>query len=259
MDYHARYINLPHRTDRLAHMEAQLSRISLKAEPIRGMYPQEYTGDENKVAVMRRRTPGAIGCYESQVRIMREALAFGKTAVVMEDDCVFSNSFDQGFSIIEEWCKNNDWDIFYLGSAMHISDKDAPFWHPLGPSKMNPDVSANLGYDAKRTDHPRIIQTFAAFDTFCYLVNVASIEKVVRMLEEYCPQSIGIDHNMIYWQPRGMKSFAFLPGLVRQMTNQSDIGNGITNWDGFLNLGPFVFQDNIDNFNPDTFNFGVCR
>lgn len=261
MDYHARYINLPHRTDRLAHMEAQLSRISLKAEPIRGMYPQEYTGDENKVAVMRRRTPGAIGCMMSQIRVMKEALAFGKSAIIMEDDLEFCLDMDKRVEYVEKWCENHSWDVIWLGSSFHVNP---PFWHRHGGSGMPPDCSADLGYDAKLTDDPRIIRTFGAFSTHAYIVNVASIEKIVNLLDSVMHESIGIDFSFIKLQPQ-LKCFAFLPGMVKQIDNLSDIGTGQTIWSGFLKLNgtyensSYVYQERMEQFDPSTFNWAEAK
>jgi hypothetical protein len=60
-DCHAYFINLDHRQDRLDKMKLELSRVGIKAERLRGMYPHEYSGDPSKVQVMANRTKGAIG------------------------------------------------------------------------------------------------------------------------------------------------------------------------------------------------------
>ncbi len=77
-DFYSSFVNLPHRTDRLAHMEQQLHRINLPAVRTRGMKHNEVIerklATPNDVATMFRRTQGAIGCHFSQVQIMRDAL-----------------------------------------------------------------------------------------------------------------------------------------------------------------------------------------
>lgn len=262
MNYYARFVNLPHRTDRLAHMQEQLSRITrFKAEPIRGMYPHEYTGDQSKVEVMRRRTPGAIGCHMSQVRIMKEARAFGQPALVMEDDIVFCQDFDERMAYIEKWMESHEWDVFWLGSSFHCNP---PFWHRRGGSGMPPNCSAELGYDAKLTDDPRIIRTFGAFVTFAYIVNVESIDKILSLFDQHLQESIGIDWLFCKLQPQ-LKCFSFLPGMVKQMDNQSDIGSGETIWSGFLKLNgtyensAYVYQERMEQFDPSSFNWAETR
>lgn len=260
-NYHARFVNLRHRTDRLAHMEQQLARIGLKAERIPGMYPNEYDGDRSKVQTMLNRTPGALGCHMSQVRIMKEARAFGKHALVMEDDIIFCDDFNQRMDYVENWMATNSFDIFWLGSSVHINP---PFWHRVGGSGMPPDCSANLGYDARCTDDPRIIQTFGAFVTFAYIVNVNSIDRVLELLDSVLHESIGIDWAMVKLQPQ-LKCFAFLPGMVKQKDNTSDIGTGETIWSGFLKLNgnyensAYVYQERMDGFDPMVFNWAEAR
>lgn len=262
MDYYARFVNLPHRTDRLAHMQNQLSRItSFKAEPIRGMYPHEYQGEQWKVQTMRNRTPGAIGCHMSQVRVMQEALAFGQHAIVMEDDLHFCEDFDKRFEYVENFLHGRDWDVFWFGTSVHINP---PYWHRKGGSGMPPDCSSNLGFDAKCTSDPRVLQTFGAFATFAYAVNVKSIEKVVNMLDGCMHESIGIDWSFVKLQPQ-LKTFAFLPGMVKQIDNRSDIGTGDTIWSGFLKLNgnyensAYVYQERMEQFTPETFNWAEAR
>jgi hypothetical protein len=62
-----------------------------------------------------------------------------------------------------------------------------------------------------------------------------------------------------------LKTFAFVPGSVRQINNLSDIGTNpdgspaMTVFSGFSKLNGteensrYWFQDKIENFNPDTF------
>lgn len=262
MDYHAKYLNLPHRTDRYEHMVVQLSRTSLKAERHTAKLPSQVDQYNPKYATMQRRTPGAIPCHIGQCEIMREALAFGKNAIVMEDDIVFCEDFDKRFEYVENWMALNEgWDIFWLGSSFHVNP---PFWHRVGGSGMPPDCSANLGYDAKRTSDDRIIQTLGAFATFAYIVNVNSIEKILGLFESHIHESIGIDWLAVKLQPQ-LKCFAFLPGMVKQKDNQSDIGTGQTIWSGFLKLNgtlensAYVYQNLMTDFEPSTFNFAECR
>lgn len=260
--YYARFINLAHRTDRLARMRDELRNVkSFEADRTEAYYPHEVNEPMSKIGTMYRRTPGAVGCHFSQVRVMKEARAFGLHAIVMEDDLHFCEDFDERFQYIDGWLQNNDWDVFWLGSSFHVNP---PYWHRHGGSGMPPDVSANLGYDAKLTADPRIIRTYGAFCTFAYIVNVNSIDKILNLFDQYIHESIGIDHLFIRLQPQ-LKCFSFLPGLVRQYDNQSDIGTGETIWSGFLKLNgsyensSYVFQERKEMFDPLTFNWNEAH
>lgn len=260
-DYYIGFLNMDHRTDRLAHMTDQLNRISLFAHRHRGKKPNEYDVNDPRLQTMYRRTPGAVACHFGQVGIMEEALKRNQHAIVFEDDCVFCSDFHKRIDYIEDWMSRNDFDIFWLGSSFHVNP---PFWHQIGSSGMPPDCSAQLGYDAKRTDDPRIMRTFGAFATFAYIVNKDSIEKVLGLLNSIIHESIGIDWAMVKLQPQ-LKCFAFLPGCVKQMDNTSDIGTGMTNWSGFLKLNgtkensAYVYQENMNDFNPNTFQWNEAQ
>lgn len=239
-------------------MRYQLNKIGLDAIRQRGMPWQEYEGDWDPIRVMRQRTPGAIGCHFSQVAVMKKAQAEGKHAFVMEDDIIFCDDFAKRIEYIENWMKTNEWDVFWLGSSVHINP---PFWHQFGRSGMPPNCSANLGYDAKRTNDNRILRTYGAFATFAYLVNKDSMNKIFEMFDNNIRESIGIDWLFCKIQPQ-LRCYAFLPGCTKQIDNQSDIGNGMTNWSGFLKLNgsfensAYVYQDYMEQFSPELFDWG---
>lgn len=262
MDLYARFINLDHRADRLTRMNIELGSIkSFHADRLRGYYPHEVNETMDKIGTMYRRTPGAVGCHFSQTRIMKEARAFGLHALVMEDDLHFCADFDKRFEYISYWCDTHEWDVFWLGSSFHVNP---PYWHRIGGSGMPPNCSSELGYDAKRTSDPRIMQTFGAFATFAYIVNINSIDKILALFDQHIHESIGIDWLFCKIQPQ-LKCYAFVPGCVRQIDNRSDIGNGDTIWSGFLKLNgnyensAYVFQETMEDFNPEAFNWAEAR
>lgn len=237
------FVNLDHRKDRLDGMLISLSRIPLNATRTKGMMPSEYVGDPKRVKVMRDRTPGAVGCHFSQVKIMEDALSLDRHAFVMEDDLIFCDDFHERWTIIDEFTSTRPWDIIWLGGTFHINP---PYWHK------------RLGRDAELTDHPRMIRTFGAFCTYAYLVNRTSIKKVLTLLDKELDRSIGIDWAMIQIQPI-LQTFAFVPGCITQYDNRSDIGNGITRFSGFAKLGPYWFQKKMTDFDPTTFNWHEAR
>lgn len=260
-NYHIGFVNLNHRTDRLANMEKELGRLNIQANRIPGMLPHEYHGPVN-VEKMRRRTPGAIGCYMSQLRVMKEALMAGRHAWVMEDDLHFCEDFHERFDLIEKWMETHEWDVFYLGSSVHIGP---PWWHKRGHRERElEECKCQLNRDAECTDDPRVLRVYGAFATFAYIVNVKILEKVINALEEIMPRSIGIDWSMIALGTK-LNQFCFVPGLVRQIDNRSDIGSGDTIWSGFLQLNgtrensAYVYQEKISDFDPLTFDWKECK
>ncbi len=246
---YASFINLYHRTDRLAHMDHQLSKInSFKAIRTRGIPWKEIPRSQD-TEVMFNRTPGAIGCHFSQVSVMKEAQSQGKHALVMEDDIIFCDDFDKRLEYIDKWAESHDWDIIWLGASFHVNP---PYWHKIGQSGMPPDCSAQLGKDCEPTDDPRMIRTYGAYVTFAYIVNVKSMDKIFALFDRHLHTSIGIDWLFIKLQPQ-LKCFSFVPGCVMQMDNLSDIGTGMTVWSDQLNNGPYVFQKRMEDFNPENY------
>lgn len=248
------FCNLDERTDRLAHMTVELERVGIKAIRQRS-FPWKETDYKNpKYSVMFSRTPGAIGCHLSQVEVMKKALEVGAHAFVMEDDLVFATDIKERIEYVSEWLAGKEWDIFWLGGTFH----SPAWWHPIGKSKMSPNCSANLGKDFDHTDDPRIKKTYGAFCTYAYVVNKDSLVKIIDLLDKNVHESIGIDWLFIKLQPQ-LNCFAFVPGSVKQIDNQSNIGDGVTRFSGFARLNgtfensTYWFQDKMTDFNPDTF------
>lgn len=256
---YASYVNLDTRKDRRIHMEHQLGRTGISAERLRGMYPREYTGPPEKVAVMQARTPGAIGCHYSQVKIMETALLKGKHAFVMEDDLVFCTDFRKRLEMIDKFTKNHPWDVIWLGGTFHVNP---PFWH----TGKNPDLPESnwLMRDAELTDDPRMIRTYGCFSTFAYIVNLKSLPNILYLLDKFVHESMGIDWLFIKLQPQ-LYTYAFVPGCVKQMDNKSDIGNGYTIFSNFSKLNGnleksrYWWQDTLEKFDPLTFNWAEAK
>lgn len=244
-DCYISFVNLAHRKDRLTRMWASLNKVGINAVRTPGMLPSEYRGDKEKVAVMQNRTPGAIGCHYSQVKVMEEAYRRGKHAFVMEDDLIFCEDLPKRIAIMEGFIETHEWDILWMGGTFHINP---PFWHK------------KLGRDAELTNHSRMVRTYGAFCTYAYIVNYTSLTKVLWMLEELVPTSMGIDWAMIQMQPK-LFTYAFVPGCITQYDNKSDIGKGMTIFSGFAKLNGTIqnsaywYQDRMENFDPRKFDW----
>lgn len=243
-DSYISFVNLDHRKDRLDRMLKTLASASLSAERTRGMLPSEYKGDLSRVKVMMDRTPGAVGCHFSQVSIMEKAREKGKHAFVMEDDLIICSDFQKRIGMIEKFTSSRPWDVIWLGGTFHINP---PWWH-----------KADLGRDAELTSDPHMLRTYGAFCTYAYIVNRTSLDRILFLLDEILPVSIGIDYAFIQLQP-ALQTFAFVPGCMTQYDNRSDIGKGMTMFSGFAKLGPYWYQDRLENFDPTTYNWHEAR
>jgi len=256
-DSYVSFVNLNHRNDRLDHMSEQLSRIGLPAERERGMLPDEFIHNPNfdkfkLKGMIKRGTLGAIGCHYSQVSIMEKALILNKHAWVMEDDLIFCGDFEKRIEYIDKWTSENEWDVFWLGASVH----SPAYWHKKGHDIELPQCDCTLEKDLEPTDDLRIIKTYGAFCTFAYIVNTKSLDKILSLLDEKVHLSMGIDWLFILIQ-RHLNCFSFVPGCIRQMDGQSDIGQGVTNWSGFLSLNgtvensAYVYQEKMESFEPE--------
>jgi GR25 family glycosyltransferase involved in LPS biosynthesis len=247
------YINLDSRTDRKLHMEQSLKLAGFESERIRGIDWHECNLSNPQFAGMvKRGTLGAIGCHQSQVSCMRRALKENKSVLIMEDDLVFCEDFLDRIKIVEDFCNNNSWDVIFLGGTVHAP---VPEWHTKGHTNTeltSKDCNCNLGVDIERVEGSKhIFKAYGVFSTYCYLVNLDSIPKILSLFDKHVHTSMGIDWLFIKLSPQ-MNNFVFLSGCTRQYNNQSNIGNGVTNFDAFKNLGQHWFTNKLEDFDPLT-------
>lgn len=256
---YARFINLDHRVDRYVHMMDELERVNLDGfiERMKGINWKDHTWDPEKYGVMLRRTPGAIGCHQSQVRLMESAYSADKSAWVNEDDLVFCSDIIKRLDYIENFVNNQpEWDVIFLGGTVHVGP---PWWHKSGHSSDLAMCSCNLSRDAERTIDPRMLRTYGAFSTHSYIVNRTSIPKILQYFDDNVHLSMGIDWLFIKMQPE-LKAFMFVPGCVKQIDNASDIGvytkfSGFSRLNGTQENSRYWWQDRMEDFDPDKFNW----
>lgn len=250
-DCYISFLNLDHRTDRLQHMTNELARVGIDAVRTRGKLPEEIDDGTNpRYQVMWNRTKGALPCHYGQVQIIQDALGKNKHAMVMEDDLVFCSDFQERMEIVDEFLSGREWDIFWLGGTWHPSSQT--WWHKHGHGPDLPQCDCTLGVDAEKTDSKYFVRTFGAFSTHGYIVNKKFIYALLSFLENNIHLSMGIDWLMILLQPK-IYAYAFVPGIAKQMDNQSDIGNGMTIFSGFASLGSHWWQDKISDFDYENF------
>jgi len=235
-------------------LESRLHDLGIKAVRTRGKLPEDYDRDDWRLQTMFKRTPGAVPCHFGQVSIMEQAFKIGKHAFVMEDVLVIAEDFHERIAYIEKFIKTHEWDIIWLNATFHINP---PHWH----NGTNPLLrESNLGRDAELTDDPRMIRTYGCFSTHAYIVRDKSIEKVLRFLDDHLHTSIGIDYLMIKMQPQ-IFSYSFVPGIIKQYNNKSNIGDGWTMYENFSKLNGTIensrywWQNKASDFDPLTFDW----
>jgi hypothetical protein len=247
-DSYISFVNLDHRKDRLEKMVEKCAERGIPAVRTRGLLPNEVIDKivpAHRVEVMRKRTPGAIGCHFAQVSIMEEALKQGKHAWVMEDDLRICRDIKERLLYMEGFCNTRLWDILWLGGTFHVNP---PHWHTKSP----------LCRDAECTDDPRMMRTYGAFCTYAYIVRRESVSRVLAGLDRWLDRSMGIDWAMIQLQPE-LYTYAYVPGCMTQYDNMSDIGRGMTNFSGFKKLGPYWYQKHAEDFDPTTFDWHEAK
>jgi GR25 family glycosyltransferase involved in LPS biosynthesis len=240
------------RTDRLAHINEQLLKLGIPFYRTKGKLPSEFDRNDPDLQVQWNRTPGSIGCMFGQMEIMSKAWIEGKDAMVFEDDASLCSDIKVRLDYLQEFLnKQKTWDIAWLGGTVHINP---PFWHIEG---KNPDLpNTKLKRDAEPTEDPRIVKCYGAFCTYAYIVRHKSILKVLSLLQSVMHESMGIDWSCIRLGDQ-IDTFMFLPGMVKQIDNMSNIGQGETIFSGFFSLGKYVYQDNMEGFDPATLDWGT--
>lgn len=241
-DAYAGYVNLARRPERRELMEATLQAVGIEAVRHEGgQTPEQHGTNPDRVARMRKRTPGTIGCWFSQLSVMKRARELGKHALVMEDDLVFCSDLPKRLEIVEEYFENHLWDVLWFGATFHTNPS---VWHAPQP-------------DIRLTSNPRIVRTFGCWSTYCYLVKDESISMILEWLDEVLEDADGIDDAFIrYIEPR-IYSYAFVPGMVKQYDGWGDVGGGYTKFSDFASLGPYWWADRMEEFDPEAFDWGL--
>lgn len=242
IDWH--YVNLKSRPDRNEHAQKEFTKHNIVPTRFEGFLPNGFLY-QDAMQRMRNRTPGAIGCYQSQLALIHKAIGNENIVAVCEDDVVFCGDLQNRLQYISEkltW----DWDIFWLGATFHVPGK---WYHNAECSSWS-----NLGRDVETTSDPRILRTYGIWSTYAYLVNPVNARKVYTLFEQNIHRADGIDHLAIILGDR-LNNFCFVPGCAWQYDNESNIGNGITRFSGFKRLGPYVWANHMNDFDPTTFDW----
>lgn len=103
-------INLVHRKDRRAEMEAQLRRVGLSFDhPQVTLFAASRFEEPGSFP-----TPGVRGCFMSHLRIQREILRDDlRRVLILEDDANFSKRFDSRIVAMTQSLRARNWSLLY--------------------------------------------------------------------------------------------------------------------------------------------------
>jgi GR25 family glycosyltransferase involved in LPS biosynthesis len=196
-----RYINLAHRTDRLAEVVAELEKMGIRGTRFNAI----------------KTANGAIGCSLSHLKCLEEAAANDWPYVfICEDDICFTNP-DLLKTNIELFHENEDilWDMLIVGG------NNVPPYQQVEPYCARVFYcQTTTGYIVKRHYYDTLLANFRE-----------SAGNLMRNPENRREYSLDI-----YWKKLQIQDFWYMitPPTVTQYESYSDIENRSVNYEGLL-------------------------
>ena len=182
---HVVYINLDHRTDRRAEIEAELAPY----------FPPEKITRFSAV----QREMGAMGATESHIAVLEMAIREGwKCVLVLEDDAMWGDDFESSYGILETLAAK-EYDVVVLGG--HNTHWDA------GTMKLQWTFGAE-GYIVQSHYYSTLLDVFKS--------------SLVALEESNMPWQDGLD---VHWNTLVQRDnwFVVRPNLMKQRPGFSDI------------------------------------
>ena len=188
-------INLDRRPERWQRVQHAFAAHGI--QPVRRF----SASDGNEIALPNTWThsPGAFGCLDSHVRVVREARDAGASSVlIFEDDAVLDPQFKEKFAMFAEELPD-DWDMLFLG-ALHKDEPVRVSEHIARITKANSTfayVIRNTVFDAfielnSRAEHVLDMNNYRLqerFHCYCFMPNLVWVEPeysdVQRRLENH--------------------------------------------------------------------------
>lgn len=185
-------INLKHRTDRYEKSKKIFEELNI---PVRYYHPEKHP------------TSGEQGCFESHIKLIRDAYNSGKKNIlIFEDDIVKSSHYsNRALNQSVRFMKTHDWDLFYFGALSYL-----------------------LRYKPVRV-FGNVYKTHSLC-THAYAVNRKIMKKIMNM------PYMGITIDYIYANMKN--AYAYHPTLFYQDDSLSDINNVFWNG-GNMNVKTF--------------------
>jgi GR25 family glycosyltransferase involved in LPS biosynthesis len=198
---HTLFINLDHRTDRLAHANAEFAKMGIQAERFSAIRAKE----------------GAIGCTMSHIKCLELAKERDYEQVfICEDDITFVDPelFKQN---IAKFVANEDirWDVLIIGG-----NNVPPYQQLFDYCARVFSCQTTTGYVVQREYYDTLIHNFKE-----------GLQKLTRNPAN--KREFAID---IYWKRLQHEDFWYMitPPTVSQYENFSDIEQRVTQYEGLL-------------------------
>jgi glycosyl transferase family 25 len=216
---HVYVVNLPERTDRRKQTERELARI----RPHRGFSKVTFMAATRPTDAGGFPSIGARGCYESHLRVLREARAAGHERIlVLEDDFVCTPLLSHHEQELTGDLLANEWDLVWFGHDLTHEERT----------------------------RPALMESSALFtQAHCYGVHGRCIDDLIGFLEQIMQREPGdpLGGPMHYdgalntyrMQRNEQRRFLIaLPSVADQRMSRSDIHPSL--FDRFKPLRPFA-------------------
>ena len=239
--YEHYYINLDSRPDRRRAMEQMFKRFETPVERVSASTGDDLVPDLD----LSTFSPGRRGCFISHYRLLKRHLdecergkGFDHVLAIYEDDALFCDDFQLRLEYVEKHLlETHPWDMCFLAAFFH---DDPPYWHPEG--------------DHQQTSIRHIHRAYGVFTAHAYLVNPASISKLLDKLRQHAGHAIDTTYCKI--QP-GMNCYVVVPGMAAQRAGYSNIAlceGDLTGY--YMNAaGPYIFAKTEAEFDYDRYVF----
>jgi len=195
-------INLERRGDRREAMSNTFRELHIEVEIVKAIEGNEWHWKFDKYPHPLRGFDGVAGGTSTQIRIIREAIKKKyKSILILEDDCVFVDQFNEVF---DHKIKHVPyyWDMIYLGG---LYNKDG-----VKPVIYNDDV----------------IQSFDMMSTHAYALHKRIFARVIDRMMLGSPYLTNSADGFLCTMQKECQAFAFNPPLVWQKADYSDIQHG---------------------------------
>ena len=199
-------INIGTRKDKWKKMVEQFDRLGItNYERFDAYVPtnEDINSDPNKFLLYQvLYFPGAIGCKYSHLQVISEAKKrdYGRI-LILEDDALFCEDFNNIFSSLVGALNIIDWDMLYLG-ANH--------------ENIGEFISTNIR------------RCFTGYTTSSYILNSRMYDQI---LEEAPRKKLEIDNYYVQCIQNKGKTYAITPNLVTQFESISDISGKHAKYD----------------------------
>lgn len=194
-------INLVDRPDRRREMKSQLDRIGANAEKVR-FFDAHRPASPGEFPSL-----GARGCFESQLGVLREAIAAdAESVLILEDDFDFTREGRMNAPKVFHQLRNADWHIFYGAHLLPHNNR------------------AHL--DRVSPNDPVLTASFVAFKGSALHALVDFLEGILCRpagAPDFGPMHVDGAYTVFRELYPQYRTFAAFPSLGKQRRSRSDI------------------------------------